>query len=155
MPRVVLSVLSAPDELCIAIGELLAEFGASASWEFQPVAISSKQTSSTFNLRSLVVPELVSRLARFPVVAELEVFGKHGSQRYLIHPALGIHRQELDGLGEVLLRSSAIEALLTRTSGNLGDFRRELRRLDGTLWLDLLEPYRTQNNKITLLHRVG
>ena len=83
------------------------------------------------------------------------MISKNGSERFLIHPALGIHRQELDALGEVLLRSSAVESLLARTSGNLGEFKRELRRLDGTLWLDLLEPYRTHNTKIISMHKAG
>ena len=155
MPRVVLSVLSAPDELCIAISGLLAEFGVSGVWAFQPRSINNKQLHSSITLRNQVVPEMVSRLARYSVVAEIEVISKNGSERFLIHPALGIHRQELDALGEVLLRSSAVESLLARTSGNLGEFKRELRRLDGTLWLDLLEPYRTHNTKIILMHKVG
>jgi hypothetical protein len=69
---------------------------------------------------------------------ELTVFGPN-SERYLYHPSLGMTRQELSQAGEVLLRADAVWGALASSSNNPLEFARELRRLDGTLWLDLID----------------
>lgn len=67
-----------------------------------------------------------------------------GSERYLHHPGLGIHRQVIDEAGEVIIRAEQLALQLRLSGGNLKEFERRFRLLQGTAWLDLLEPYRLE-----------
>ena len=91
------------------------------------------------------MPELVSSLARLDVPFEVETLAKN-PERYLYHPGLGIHRQLLDEAGEVLIRSEAIHRAILESKGSSKELERRIRLLDGTSWLDLLEPYRNSEN---------
>jgi hypothetical protein len=83
---------------------------------------------------------LASSLSKVGCVFEIEGI----SERFLFHPGLGIHRQALDEAGEVTLRAEQIALQLKQAAGNLMEFERRLRVLQGTAWLDLLEPYRLE-----------
>jgi hypothetical protein len=82
---------------------------------------------------------------------EIETEGS-SPERYLFHPGLGIARQILNEAGETLLRAEAVEAALNASQGNLKEFERRLRLLQGLPWLDLIEVYRTRGD-VRLLHR--
>lgn len=155
LPKLDVWVLSASESLCVDVNLALAESGLSGIWKIQPVAIGNYQLRVSKNSNELDTTTLASKLQRIGVIAELELPVRGGFQRYLVHPALGVCRQELDEAGEVLLRSGAVQALLEQSVGSAFEFKRLLRKLDGTLWLDLLEPYRQSSQKITLLNRVG
>ena len=94
---------------------------------------------------------MVSQLASLQVPFEVESEGA-APERYLFHPGLGINRQMLNEAGEVLVRGEAVEAALAASQGNLKEFERRLRLLQGMPWLDLLEVYRTRGD-VRLLHR--
>jgi hypothetical protein len=83
---------------------------------------------------------LASSLSKVGCVFELEDI----TERFLFHPGLGIHRQAIDQAGEVTLRAEQIALQLKHAAGNLMEFERRLRVLQGTAWLDLLEPYRLE-----------
>ena len=87
-----------------------------------------------------IASSLASSLAKVGCVFEIEDI----TERFLFHPGLGIHRQALDEAGEVTLRAQQIALQLRQASGNLMEFERRLRVLQGTAWLDLLEPYRLE-----------
>ena len=150
-----MSILSAPEGHLVDTSRLLAQLGASSNWQLQPQSLGTYQLNCSLSLRSEQVPNLVSELARYGLIADVEVAGRQLSERFLLHPALGIHRQQLDEAGEVLLRSGTIELFLQQSAGSQSEFQRALRRADGTLWLDLMAPNRRENRKITMLHRVG
>lgn len=63
-------------------------------------------------------------------------------ERFLYHQGLGVHRQQLDEAGEVVLRVGQIERLLQESAGSNAEFARLIRVAQGLAWLDLLEPYR-------------
>lgn len=155
LPKLDVWVLSAPESLCADVNSAMAEIGLSGIWKIQPAAIGQYQLRVSKNANELEAASLASKLSRIGVVAELELVIRGGFQRYLMHPALGVCRQELDEAGEVLLRSGAVESLLEQSKGSAFEFKRLLRKLNGTTWLDLLEPYRQSSEKITLLNRVG
>jgi hypothetical protein len=94
---------------------------------------------------------LASQLSAFQVPFEIETEGS-SPERYLFHPGLGIARQILNEAGETLLRGEAVEAALNASQGNLKEFERRLRLLQGLPWLDLLEVYRARGD-VRLLHR--
>lgn len=83
---------------------------------------------------------LASGMARIGCVFEIE----EQFERFLFHPGLGIHRQAIDEAGEIILRADQVSAELRRSAGNLKEFERRLRLLQGIAWLDMLEPYRLE-----------
>lgn len=127
------------------------DFGTAISWFAQPAAPGCYQAKLTTNLDLVRLPELVSHLAKLKVSFEIESFGQ-SPERYLFHPGLGIHRQQLNEAGEVLLREDAVASALNLSQGSLVEFERRLRLIRGTAWLDLLEIYR-YSGEIRLLPR--
>lgn len=116
---------------------LLAPFQVPRKWFAQ------RNTPAHFQLEiSLNQPaaNLTVMLARVSCVFEVEDF----PERFLFHPGLGIHRQTIDDAGEVVLRAEQLRLELEQSAGNLREFERRLRILQGTPWLDLLEPYRLE-----------
>jgi hypothetical protein len=141
VPRLSLWVLSAPLDSCAAISDALLEFGLSGQWLAQPAADYCYQLRVHSRLQSPEIPLLTSTLARFRAPFELETLERM-PERYLFHPGLGIHRQQLNQAGEVLIREDAIASAIAASQGNSKEIERRLRQLSGTTWLDLLEPYR-------------
>lgn len=139
-------VLSAPLGQRQQVERLLAGFVLPSSWHPQPHAPGCFQLV----LEIAIDPaSIASELAKIGAVFEIEADG----ERYLHHPGLGILRQEIDGAGEVLIRAGQISAALANSAGNLHEFERRLRMLQGVAWLDLLEPYRLQSPRIRSLPR--
>lgn len=147
--------VSAQESLCVEINSALAEFGLSGKWTIQPLQLGHYQLSVHKAIATDLPPLIASRLGRIGIIGEMELTVHSGFERYLIHPALGIGRFDLDHSGEVLIRAGAIENALAQSHGNPVEFRRLLRKLDGTLWLDLIQPYRSRSEKISLLNRAG
>ena len=131
---------------------ILASFGIVGSWLGQPLEVSSHQLRTTVQLDGIQAAEFVAELARTKTVFELEIRNEI-TERYIHHPALGIVRNELDEIGEVLIRASQLEALMLETGGNLSDFARGFRRLSAVPWLDLVEPYRKSAEYLAALPR--
>lgn len=144
-------VLSAPTDKCQPANDVLASFGVSGSWQAQPVSPFSYQLRTQSRIAHSSVPDLVSKLASLDVPFEVETEGA-APERYLFHPGLGICRQVLNEAGEVLVRGEAIESALLASKGNLKEFERRLRLIQGFPWLDLLEVYRSPSD-VRLLHR--
>ena len=119
------------------VEQLLAPFHVPIKWFPQ------RNTPHHYQLITDVVVSastLASTLSRVGCVFEIE----DKAERFLFHPGLGIHRQAIDEAGEVTLRAQQIELQLKQAAGNLMEFERRLRVLQGTAWLDLLEPYRLE-----------
>lgn len=123
----------------------------SGIWLAQPVSPFSYQLKIQSRIARSHLPELVSKLAAVEIPFELETEGT-APERYLYHPGLGICRQVLNEAGEVLVRGEAVEDALHASKGNLKDFERRLRLIQGVPWLDLLEVYRAPSD-VRLLHR--
>jgi hypothetical protein len=130
-------VLSASRSQRREVEQLLAPFHVPAKWFPQ------RNTPHYYQLISDVAASasiLASSLSKVGCVFELEDI----TERFLFHPGLGIHRQAIDEAGEVTLRAEQIALQLKHAAGNLMEFERRLRVLQGTAWLDLLEPYRLE-----------
>jgi hypothetical protein len=135
-------VLSAQEESCKKVQELLGAESSRLIWRIQPLDSYCYQAKLAMKLSEQEWAQLVSDLAKTGASFEVEIASKYGSIRYLHHRALGILRLELDEAGEILLRGGAMENLMMQCRGSVVDFNRGLRRLLGTSWTDLLEPYR-------------
>lgn len=125
---------------------LLAPFKVPGKWFAQ------RNTPSHFQLVIDInqpAADLASMLAKASCVFEVE----ETFQRFLFHPGLGIHRQTIDEAGEVVLRAEQLRLELEQSSGNLREFGRRLRILQGTPWLDLLEPYRLELLRLDAMPR--
>jgi len=130
-------VLSASRSQRRAVEQLLASIHVSSEWFPQ------RHTPNHFQLVSEVSVSssaLTSSLARTGCVFEIE----DTNERFLHHPGLGVHRQAIDDAGEVVIRAEQVALELVSSGGNLKEFERRLRMLQGTAWLDLLEPYRLE-----------
>ena len=95
---------------------------------------------------------LASELSSEGIICELEVLGAE-PERFLIHPRLGVHRQNIDASGEPVLRIGQINSFLTRSKGNLSEFGRLIRMAEGQAWLDVFEPLRVMPEDVRLLPR--
>jgi hypothetical protein len=146
-------VLSAQEQSCERIEDLLGAHFSRSVWRVQPLDVGSYQLKTAIKITEQACAELVSNLAKTGASFEVELESKSGLVRYLHHPALGIARLELDQAGEILLRGGAMEHLMMQCKGNVVDFNRGLRRLLGTPWTDLLEPYRRVPDEIISLTR--
>lgn len=124
-----------------------------AIWRVQPLDVSSYQLKLNLNLSEQAWAELSSSLAKTAVSFQIEIQHSHGLIRYMHHSSLGIIRLELDQAGEILLRGGSIENLMMQCLGNLVDFNRGLRRLLGTAWNDLFEPYHKVSEDVVALTR--
>lgn len=144
-------VLSAQDNSCEKVQELLGADFSRSSWRVQPLDANCYQLKINLHLPEQEWALLVSNIARTGASFEIEITAVYGSIRYLHHRALGIIRLELDGAGEVLLRGGAMEHLMMQCQGSVVDFNRGLRRLLGTSWSDLLEPYRRVSEELIAL----
>jgi len=130
-------VLSASRSQRREVDKLLESFRVSSKWfpqrnmpqHFQLIAEIAVSSSN-----------LASGLSKVGCVFEIE----DRAERFLFHPGLGIHRQAIDEAGEVILRAEQVALQLKQSAGNLMDFERRLRMLQGTAWLDMLEPYRLE-----------
>jgi hypothetical protein len=138
-------VLAAPQQSCEAVTELLREFGVSGTWFAQPALPFHYQIKTNAKIGQQELPDLVSRLAKIGCSFECELQGS-SPERYLFHPGIGIHRQQLDAAGEVLLRAEQVENELRRSAGNLKEFERRIRVISGVQIMDLLEPFRQSEN---------
>ena len=130
-------VLSASRSQRREVDQLLASFHVPIKWFPQ------RNTPHHYQLITELATNpsnLASSLSRVGCVFEIE--DKY--ERFLFHPGLGIHHQAVDEAGEVTLRAQQIELQLKQAAGNLMEFERRLRVLQGTAWLDLLEPYRLE-----------
>jgi hypothetical protein len=96
--------------------------------------------------------ELASKLAVEGITGELESVGAE-SERFLIHPRLGIQRQSIDASGEPVLRIGQLNSFLAKSDGNLAEFQRLIRLAEGQAWLDLFEPLRMMPEDVRLLPR--
>jgi hypothetical protein len=117
------------------VDRLLAQFGARISWKPQPHQPNCYQTKFEIDHAA---DELASHLAKCQTPFEIEA----QQERFLYHPGLGIKRQQLDEAGEIVFRSGEIRNQLVASGGNMAEFERRLRVVEGQAWLDLLEPYR-------------
>jgi hypothetical protein len=135
-------VLSAQEESCKKVQELLGASFSRVTWRIQPLDAYCYQAKLELKLTEQGWAQLVSDLAKTGASFEVEIVSKFGFIRYLHHRALGILRLEVDEAGEILLRGGAMEHLMMQCRGSVVDFNRGLRRLLGTSWTDLLEPYR-------------
>lgn len=134
-------MLSANSELRTDLDEVLSRFGLSATWQIQ-----HKQPNSICSAVFAKVPEnqaalIASALRHFPIWFELEARGRGEFSRYLFAPMLGLHRQDLDEFGEVLVRQGTIEEAVYRAKGNGKELERELRKLTGQNHMDLLQQF--------------
>jgi hypothetical protein len=130
-------VLSASRSQRREVEKLLASIHAPSKWFPQ------RHTPHHFQLIgevSVSSSALTSNLARTGCVFEVE----GSNERFLYHPGLGVHRQAIDDAGEVVIRAEQVALELVSSGGNLKEFERRLRLLQGTPWLDLLEPYRLE-----------
>ncbi|SCX10868.1 DUF3145 family protein [Candidatus Aquiluna sp. UB-MaderosW2red] len=141
-------VLSAQEASCKNVQELLGADFSRVNWRVQPLDVFCYQFKLSLKLSEQGWAELVSDLAKTGANFEVEIFSRPGSIRYLHHRALGIIRLELDEAGEILLRGGAMEHLMMQCRGSVVDFNRGLRRLLGTSWNDLLEPYRRVSEEL-------
>lgn len=134
-------MLSANRELKTDLDEVLSRFGLTATWQIQ-----HKQPNSICSAVFAKVPEsqvvvIASALRHFPIWFELEASGRSEISRYLHVPMLGLHRQDLDEFGEVLVRQGAIEEAVYLAKGNGKELERELRKLTGQNHMDLLRQF--------------
>lgn len=141
-------MLSANRELKTDIDEVLSRFSLSATWQIQ-----HKQPNSICSAVFATVPEnraalIASALRHFPIWFELEVSGGNENSRYLFAPMLGLHRQDLDEFGEVLVRQGAIEEAVYRAKGNGKELERELRKLFGQNHIDLLTQFESDEVRV-------
>lgn len=144
MPKLRLWVLSAHLDSCRVITDLLLQFDISGTWSGQPAKAEHYQLRTSARLPAESVPLLVSTLARHGSPFELETTERY-PERYLYHPGIGIHRQQLNEAGEVLLREDAVMSAILNSKGSAKDLERRMRLLAGTTWLDLLEVYRNHD----------
>ena len=141
MSAVDIWVLSAPREEIASVDNRLASLGILASWFPQPMSIGSFQARTKSAINSVSVEELASDLSRLPIVFEIVQTGKEGAI-YLNHPGLGLKRIALDLAGEPVIRVGQLESFLEVSGGNMSELKRLIRIASGTMWFDLLEPYR-------------
>lgn len=126
------------------INSLVARFGVSINWTAQ------RNTPNTYQSRFQIEAEsaqLASDFARIGCVYEIE----DCNQRFLYHPGLGIHRQQLDEAGEIVLRAGHVQRLIVEANGSNHELERLLRVAQGIAWMDLLEPYRSGAIRADLL----
>lgn len=119
------------------VDQLLAPFRVRNKWFPQRYSPNQFQAISELSVNSAT---LAASLAKTGCVFEIE----DGGERYLHHPGLGIHRQAIDEAGEVIIRAEQLALQLRLSGGNLKEFERRFRLLQGTAWLDLMEPYRLE-----------
>lgn len=153
-----LLVFSAPANLRSDIDRLLGEFSASIKWSPQPLLRGHYQTSTDLNINDSQRSALASQLAKVVNIRfELEQLPASGQvgESYLYVPGLGIQRRMLDEIGNQLVTSVQIEAVLAEVSQNPARAASSLRKLLGQALDDELEPFRQSGIGVVLLHRAG
>lgn len=128
-------VLSASRTQRKQIETLFASVGVPFSWRPQPHSPGQSQTIVNLDTDAATA---ASELAKLACVFEIET----ETERFLFHPGLGLHRQELDEAGEPITRICQLKHLIAESQGSMSEFERRLRMLEGIPWLDILEPYR-------------
>ena len=145
-------VLSASRSDLGEIDKLLSRYPISPRWFIQPASPANFQFRSSADLTALQAAQLAAELSRLCAAFEIAQFAEEGSL-YLYVKHLGLKRLAIDASGEVTLRVGQIEAILSESGGNIGEFNRLIREATGTLWLDTLEPLRQGRPRIERLLR--
>jgi hypothetical protein len=145
-----LLVLSCPQDKCKEIDEILASFSASRDWFAQPAFPSTYQLQTSFKCPAGVSADLASEFFRRGIVCEIESRGAE-SERYLVHPRLGIHRQSIDSAGEQVIRFGQVQSFISQSQGNMAEFARLIRMAEGQAWFDVFEPLRVLPEGVRLL----
>ncbi len=121
---------------------LLARFGMHATVKLAPNA-SLFSICSESVIDQTARASLASGLAELGAPFELLYIGPTG-ERYAFVPHLGLHRAELNEIGEELLSYSRFESLIERSNGS----NRELRRLVdialGKPWVEAIDLIRSK-----------
>jgi hypothetical protein len=145
-------VLSCPQDKCKGVEELLAGFGASATWLAQPALPSTYQLQTGLMGPAGLCSDLASQFSKQGIICEIEC-REAERELYLVHPRLGIHRQSVDLAGEPVIRLGQIHSFISRCQGNVAEFERLIRVAEGQAWFDLFEPLRLVPEGVRLLPR--
>lgn len=119
---------------------LLARVEATFAGHKIPIAATRPPNQSFFSVlssaptSSITRAHLASELARLGCPFELLHLGED-SERYSYLPHLGIHRIDLNQVGEEILSYGQLEGLLDATGGSNREFRQALNRAIGEPWI--------------------
>lgn len=105
---------------------------------------------------ALLASELAGWQQLYFEVTEHAVGGLEGS-RWMYTPALGIHRVQMDSVGNAVLNESSIRQAIDSSGPNSFQLTRSLELLMGQPWDDALEPLRVAGEAASTvwLNRVG
>lgn len=141
MTKVLLWVPQVPGDFRELVADLLRGFGIAGTWHAQPRAALCWQIKLEAEIDSNLIPDLASELSQVTKAFEITSLDSPFEQ-FLFHAGLGMKRFELNAAGQVLIPAESIELALMKSGGNLKEFQSQLRLLQGTAWIDLMESYR-------------
>lgn len=145
MTKVLLWVPDVPGDRQSHVAQALRNFGLSGLWCAQPNSERCYQVKLEAEVPADLLPQLVSELAAVSNAFEVTSL-EAPCEQYLFHIGLGIRRLDLSPAGQVLVPAEQVEEALSKAQGNLKEFQRQLRLIQGTAWLDLMDSYRHEES---------